>query len=317
MRHWALVVAVLAGCGSKPPPAGGSSSTRTVTKDPEPPPKPVCVTPPEEVATIGNATSDGSQVQYCIGDKECFAVDLGTGTFHYLIEPPKKAATRARVEAVTPKLDICNGASCTSLTTKVMPGAASMRAATNGDGTYAVVLLGDAPRGAGYAEVWDVAKTKKSAVFRYARGDFRCGEVAMLENTIYLSAQQCGQPAARAGLYALNGRKIANVGGRDFGTFGSAYVHVSGSTWAFLEENANQVVLQDVVKGKVLKTIDTAQLFDSSGAKMGTPGESALVRLADGRLAVIAGSPATGSIATIDPTTGAIKVVNAPLCGKT
>ncbi len=285
-----------------------------MTKDPEPPARPVCVTPPDEIATIVHATSDGAQVQYCIADKECFAVDLDTGTYHRLVEPPKMAAPRARVEAVNPKLDICNGASCTSLAGKIMPNAASMRAATNTDGTYAVVLLGDAPKGVGYAEVWDVTKTKKSAVFRYARGDFRCGEVAMLENTIYLSATQCGQPAARGGLYALNGRKIANVGNKDFGSFGGAYVHVDGATWAFLEENGNQIVLQDVVKGKVWKTIDTAELFGASGAKMGTPGESALVRLSDGRLVVIAGSPATGSIATVDIGTGEIKVMPAPLC---
>ena len=189
-----------------------------------------------------------------------------------------------------------------------------MRAATNADGTFAVVLLGDATKGAGYAEVWDVAKTKRSAMFRYARGDYRCGEVAMLENTIYLSAAQCGQPAARAGLYALNGRRIANVGGKDFGSFGSVYVHVDGATWAFLEENANQIVLQDVVKGKVWKTIDTSSLFDTGGAKMGTPGESALVRLSDGRLVVIAGSPATGNVATVDIGTGEVKVVPAPIC---
>ena len=195
----------------------------------------------------------------------------------------------------------------------MIPNASSLRAATNADGTYAVVLLGDAPKGAGYAEVWDVAKTRKSTTFRYATGIFRCGEVAMLDNTIYLSASQCGQPAARASLYTLTGRKIAAVGGKDFGSFGSAFVHVEGTTWAFLEENANQIVLQDVVKGKVLKTIDTTSLFGST--HMGTPGESALVRLADGRLAVIAGSPATGSVATIDLGTGKVeKVLPAPMC---
>jgi hypothetical protein len=312
MSWWALVV--LAACGSTPPPPALPASSTTMTKTPEPPPKPVCVTPPEETATIGHATSDGSQVQYCIGDKECFAVDLGSGVYHRLVEPPKKAAPRARVEAVNPKLDICNGASCTSLVGKVMPNAASLRAATNDDGTYAVVLLGDAPKGRGYAEVWNVAKTKRRAIFRYARGVYRCGVVAMLENTIYVSAEQCGQPAARAGLYALNGRKIANVGGKDFGSFGGAYVHVDGATWAFLEESANRIVLQDVIKGKILKTIDTTALFDTGGAKMGTPGESALVRLADGRLVVIAGSPATGNVATIDVATGEIKVVPAPVC---
>ena len=136
----------------------------------------------------------------------------------------------------------------------------------------------------------------------------------MLDNTIFLSAAQCGQPAARAGLYTLAGRKIANVGGKDFGTFGGSFVHVEGSTWAFLEENANQIVLQDVVKGKIVKTIDTAALFGSGGAQMGTPGESAIVRLTDGRLVIIAGSPATGSVAAVDPTSGEIKVVAAPVC---
>ena len=92
------------------------------------------------------------------------------------------------------------------------------------------------------------------------------------------------------------------------------YVHVDGATWAFLEENANQIVLQDVVKGKVWKTIDTSSLFDTGGAKMGTPGESALVRLSDGRLVVIAGSPATGNVATVDIGTGEVKVVPAPIC---
>lgn len=262
---------VLAACGGKAPaPDGTTPSKSSRSKNPEPPPKPVCITPSEDAVTIGHTSSDGDQVQYCLGDKECFAVDLASGTYHRLVEPPKSAAPRARVEAVNPKLDICTGSTCTSLAPKVMPGTAAMRAATNPDGTYAVVLLGDAPKGAGYAEVWDVAKTKRSATFRYARGDYRCGEVAMLENTIYLSAAQCGQPAARAGLYRLDGRRIANVGGKDFGSFGGAYVHVDGATWAFLEENANQIVLQDVVKGKVWKTIDTSTLFDGAGAKMGT-----------------------------------------------
>jgi hypothetical protein len=47
---------------------------------------------------------------------------------------------------------------------------------------------------------------------------------------------------------------------------------------------------------------------------MGTPGESALVRLADGRLVIIAGSPATGSLATVDVASGEIKVIAAPAC---
>jgi len=307
MRSWVLLV--VAACGGT---SAGDAAKTTVGRSAERRDKAVCITPPEDAASIVHASSQGMQLQYCIGETDCFAVDLASNSYRRLIEPPKPSTTGARVEAITPKLDVCTGTTCTALASKVMPGAATMRAATNAEGTFAVVLLGDAPKGAGYAEIWNVAKTKKAATFRYARGDFRCGEVAMLDNTIYLSAAQCGQPAARAGLYTLTGRRIANVGGKDFGTFGSAYVHVDGATWAFLEENATQLVFQDVVKGKIWKTIDTSALF--SDAKMGTPGESALVRLQDGRLVIIAGSPAVGSLGLIDVGTGEITVVPAPLC---
>lgn len=314
---------VLAACGGKATDATTPGAKPSAAKAATPEPDPVCITPPDEAVAIRNAGADGAQVQYCLDEptrsakpaSHCFAVDLDSGTYHRLVTRPERSTTHARVDAVIPKLDVCNGATCTSLAPKIMPGAAGMRAATNADGSFAVVLLGDAPKGTGYAEVWDVAKTKRTATFRYARGDFRCGEVALLDNTIYLSAAQCGQPAARAGLYTLKGRRIANVGGKDFGSFGGAYVHVDGATWAFLEENANKIVIQDVVKGKVWKTIDTSALFGASGSKMGTPGESVLVRLSDGRLAVIAGSPATGSVAAVDVGTGEVKVVQAPVCG--
>jgi len=70
--------------------------------------------------------------------------------------------------------------------------------------------------------------------FRYARGDFKCGKAALLGTTIYVSASVCEQPAARGALYSLKGTKIANVGGKDFGTFGEAFVQLDDTTWAYL-----------------------------------------------------------------------------------
>jgi len=318
-------VLVLAACGGKH--TDPKASPTVTAKAPEPPPKPVCLEPTAEAATIGHATSDGNQVQFCVGTArvlkddgkhQCFAVDLDSGAFHHLVDPPTipDPATRARVETANPKLDVCASGTCTSLVGKLMPNTSTLRAATNEDGSYAVVLLGDAPKGRGYAEVWNVAKTRKQATIRYARGVFRCGDVAMLDNTIYLSAAQCGEPAARAGLYNLRGRRLATVGGRDFGSFGNAFVRIDDRAWAFLSENANKLVIQDVVKGKIVKRIDTTSLFEKSGAKMGTPGESAMIRLRDGRLAVIAGSPATGTIATVDPSSGELHVIPAPVCSQ-
>ena len=156
-------------------------------------------------------------------------------------------------------------------------------------------------------------KAKKLASFKYARGEFRCGEIGMVGDTIYVGASMCATPSGRAALYTIKGKKIANVGGKpDFGTHGNAYTQVEDTIWAFLEENGNRVALQDVVKGKVVKLVKLDELFASS--KMGNPGESAIVRLDGGRIAVIAGTPANASVAIVDVTSGAVRIVRAPLC---
>jgi hypothetical protein len=47
---------------------------------------------------------------------------------------------------------------------------------------------------------------------------------------------------------------------------------------------------------------------------MGNPGESAIVHLGGGKLAVIAGAPAVGRVATVDIANGEITVTRAPIC---
>lgn len=243
-------------------------------------------------------------------------MEPATGAFERLRERPKPVnGASARVETTNPDIKVCASDTCKSLTPKVLPNAAQIRAATNADGTFAVFLLGDAERGRGYAEVWNVERSRKTATFRYARGEYKCGDVAMLGNTVYVSASMCGAPGARGALYTLKGRRIGFVGGRDFGVYGNAFAQVDERTWAFLEESGNKIAIQDVVRGKVLRTIDTSALFLIGGSEMGNPGESALVRLDDGKLALIASTPALGSVATIDPMTGDVEVRQAPACG--
>jgi hypothetical protein len=309
--RWAVPVALVA-CGGRAEVASGN------VKRVDPPaaaPRLACITPPD-VATIEKARATGGRIEYCVGDAECFALELASGAFERLREPPKSGdAAAARVETQNPRLEVCKAGSCKALTPNVLPSSTRLRAATNTEGTIAVILLGDAAKGKGYAEVWDVTAAKRTATFRYARGDFQCGEVAMLDaKTIFVNATQCGQPAARAGLYRIDGRKIANVGGKDFGTFGGAVVQAEGDSWVFLEENANQLVVQDITKGKIIKTIDTTSLFKTTNAEMGNPGESALVRLDAGRVAIVAGAPATGSVAVVELASGAITLMPVPIC---
>src|SRR5688572_18272946 len=316
MHRLAIAAITLAACGSKPPPP--------VVKVEAPPPKvapapPACIQPlEEETVAITHATVDGTRLHYCIGGNadQCFTLDTETGAFDKLAAPPKKdELANARVETTSPELKVCQLESCKTLTPKILPAIAQLRAATNSAGTVAVVLLGDAPAGKGYAEVWDVTTTKKLATFRYARGEFKCGDVAVIDDTILVSASMCTAPAARAALYSLKGKRIANVGGTDYGVYGNAHAAVDTKQWAFLEENGNQIVVQDLVKGKVLKRIDTSILFkETGGAMMGNPGESALVRISPGKLAIIGGAPATGHVATVDVASGEVKVLKATVC---
>ncbi|HEY0193464.1 MAG TPA: hypothetical protein VGC42_20245, partial [Kofleriaceae bacterium] len=283
---------------------------------PAPPPPLPCIKAPEDApAGIRAASVDGQRVSYCVGDgnAQCFGFDVATGVLQVLAAPPAPGpSSAAHVTVTNPDLQVCRAAECKAITPAVLPNASRLHATTNTDGSFAVVLLGDADRGRGYAEVWDVAKSRRTAAFFYARGEFRCGEVDLIGDSIYISASTCSGPAARAALYTLRGRKIANVGGKEFGSYGGAHVQVAGTTWAFLEENGNRLVLQDVARGKLIKTIDTSALWTPDGSTsptaMGNPGESALVKLGDGRLAIVAGTPANGNLATVDPVSGEVNV---------
>lgn len=316
MRSTALLGVLLASCAG----GGGAKHGTPSWVDPEVARRNngPCIAPPDDGGAVTHAAVVGlTGVRYCVGHgPQCFELELATGKLAYR-QPPDDATrgSGARAEARDPVLEICGAGAtrdCKPMTAKIIPNAAELHAATNPAGTMFVVALGDAAAGRGYVEVWDVAKSKKLTTFRYARGDFRCGEVAMLDDTIYVSASQCTSPAARGALYSLKGAKLADVGGKDFGVYGNRHAHVDGAVWAFLEENATRVVLQDVVKGKIVKTIDTRALFGD--AAMGNPGESALLELADGKLAIVAGSPANGSVAVVDPATGDVKVTRAALC---
>ena len=234
--------------------------------------------------------------------------------------PDPTPSTGAHVETVDPDLKVCTGEQCKTLTPKVLPGSSPIHAATNSDGTLAVVLLGDAARGKGYAEIWDVAAGKKTQTFRYAQGDFRCGTVHFVGQTIFVSASTCNSPDAHGQLFSAKGKRIAAVGARDFGTFGDAFAPLDGNQWAFLGENGTRIAVQDVVKGKVVKTIDLSLLWRKDGepdntSAFGNPGESALLKLAGSKVAVIAGSPARhGSVAVVDLATGEVTASRTPRC---
>jgi hypothetical protein len=317
----------LVACGGKakaPPPP----KEPVVAKKPPPPPPPVCV-PPLEPAMVTMATADAGGARFCVNDgaeqNACFEVDLDSKKYATLDESPiAQTATidapAARVVASPTEIKVCTGEgedACKSLKPKVPKGATEpITAAIDGSGAWAVLMLGDAEAGKGVAEVWDVAKGKKTATIKYAKGDQKCGTAQVLGDVIYISASVCAGPAAKGALYSLKGKKVADVGGKDFGTYGASAVQVSGTQWAFLEEGAGAIALQDVKTGKVEKTIDLLALWNGGGGERGggNPGESALVRGGEGKLVVIAGSPAAGSVGIVDVASGETTVIPSIAC---
>lgn len=308
----------------KPPP---------VAKKPPPPPPPPCIKGGDAMGAIGSATGDADGAQFCVSDgssNECFKADLASGKYDKLAEPPTAQTATVepddvKVETTPTEVKVCAGDDCKTVTPKVPKGSENQLVAV-ANKTTAVVMLGNTETGKGVAEVWDVAKNKKLATIKYAKADFKCGVPKLLGSTVYISASVCAGPAARGGLYNLKGKKIAEVGGKDFGTFSEVAIQVTGNLWAFLEENGSMVALQDVGTGKVGKTIQLGPLWtpEGGGSKdddgggsapaMGNPGESALVRGGDNQLLVIAGGPSPGTVGVIDIGTGELKVVRAPLC---
>jgi hypothetical protein len=323
-----LVAALpLVACGgkAKPPPPPPEP---VAVKKPPPPPPPVCV-PPLEPAMIGMATADGGSAQFCVSDgaeqNACFSVDLETKKYATLDGSPvaQSATLEAPAARVVPSptdVKVCTGEgddTCKTLKPKVPKGASEpIDAAIDATGAWAVLMLGDAERGKGVAEVWDVARGKKAATIKYAKGDHKCGNAQVLGDVVFISASVCAGPAAKGALYSLKGKKLADVGGKDFGTYGATAVQVTPTQWAFLEEGAGVIALQDVKTGKVDKTIDLLALWGGGGGERGggNPGESALVRGGEGKLVVIAGSPAAGTVGVVDVASGETSVIESLAC---
>ena len=94
--------------------------------------------------------------------------------------------------------------------------------------THAVVMIGDTEAGKGVAEVWDVAKAKKTSTIKYARptSSAACPSCSARRST---SARRCARDRPRAAaLYNTKGKRIADVGGKDFGTYSEVAVQVDG-----------------------------------------------------------------------------------------
>jgi hypothetical protein len=353
-----LSFVALAGCGHKAPPPPPPPKVVAHKPAPPPPPPPVCVKAGAEMSAIGSPSADATAAHFCVSDgaesNECFSIDLASGKLDKAgapspAQPSALGDEHARVDASATEVKICMGEKCTAFKPGVPKGSENpIEAVTNAAGTIAVVLSGDAEKGKGVAEIWDATKGKKVINVKYAKADYKCGHARVLGATVFVSADVCAGPAARGTLFTAKGKKLADVGGKDFGTYGTEPVQVGADAWAFLEENGAAIAIQDVKTGKVTKTIDLGAAWSGASAPaadapadapadkpdaarpakpeeapppagepapaMGNPGESAMVRGGEGKLIVITGGPAPGHVAIVDVASGQVQVVHALGC---
>ena len=299
-------------------------------------PPPVCVKQSEQ-AVIGMSAADGDLVQYCVadgsGDPSCYAVELDKKKWEKLPSPPipqqpSMTPPVARLQSTPAEVRVCpiEGGTCKALKPRIRPGENPLEAAVNAQGTWAAVLIGDAEAGKGQVQVWNVGKKKKTAAIKYAKGDYKCGTAHVIDELVFISAGVCAGPSARGTLWTTKGKKVADVGGKDFGTYGSVPVQLGEHRWAFLSETGDAVAIHDSTTGALEKTIDLASLWAAGGSDDdgdgdgggagggGNPGESALLRGGDGKLLVVTGSPRAGSIGVIDVDGGTVDVIAALPC---
>ncbi len=330
----ASALAVLAaGCpaeAKKLAPTTPKVTTAPIKKPPKKKkPTPVCVAQTDQ-AVIGMSTADDDFVSFCVADgnggSQCYEVDLSKQKYERLGKPPLPqpatlATPFARLQSTPSEVRVCvgDGDMCKPLKPKIKPGENPIEAAINGKGTVVAMLLGDAEAGKGVAEVWSVGKkSKKVGSIKYAKGDYRCGTTYVTDDLVFVSAGVCAGPAARGALYSVKGKKVADVGGKDFGTYNTVPVEIGDHRWAFLSETGGVIAIHDSKTGKLEKTIDLLALWsgadDDAGATGGNPGESVLLRGSDGKLLVITGSPHAGNIGVVDLEAGTVDVVAAVAC---
>lgn len=342
---WSIPFLLVAACGG----GGGKAvvAPEPIVEEkpkPPPPPPPVCVRPGAEMSLIGMVDADANAVKFCVSDgaesNKCYGVDIEATKYAELDNPPKGQspvldADPARIETTAKDVKVCIGDSCFTFKPKGLPKGNEnpIDAVANANGNLAAVLLGNAEKGKGTVELWDVVNGKRiGQPIKYAKGEYKCGEARVLGDTLYISASVCAGTDARGWLYNAKAKKIGEVGGKEFGTYGTVPVQVTDTQWAFLDENAATIAIQDVATGKVEKTIDIGSLWGGAAADpaapaegeaapaeappppLGNPGESALVRGGEGKLVVVTGGPAPGSVGVVDVATGELVAITALQC---
>jgi hypothetical protein len=265
---------------------------------------PVCVDGSDHAHSVGLTTTT---VSFCFDGHSCYAADLATGAVKATGSAGKDLPSLAPTSDVPQltkdpdSITVCkhDGSACKKLVPKhqVDPGI-GITSAVNATGTLAAIFV---QGGTSYVEVFDVASAKHVSTFEVPNVGM-CGFVDFAGDTLDVVAVDCGDwTTAKETLYTKRGKRIAKL---PFMTNG-APVHVTDNVWAFASSEGDKVALQDVVTGKVMKSISVGKADTDSPATL--VGDSA-------HLVLVFGGARAGDIAVIDVATGKVTQFPAKRC---
>lgn len=305
----------------------------------------------EEATALERLTLTGTVVGFCIPDPHggelalsCFDFDLATDALTKKAPPaaPKPAPVDAppetlfsgphwKLDRTANKLDICpspDACKALDLDGKVVHEDAT--ASESADGKYLVTLLAikqEGNPGAPWVYVYDLASGKRVAKKQVGDDSYTCGTATFIGNTVLVALNVCAGPGGAAWLAKpTNLAKIADLGPKDYGQFDPQFVPLEGDQFAFLEQGARSVMVQNVATGKVVRRLDLSNLFPTPegyeapdippyGGTIDPIGPSAAGAVGNGRILVTLSDAGFGKLVVIDATAEHIvKVHELPRC---
>lgn len=246
----------------------------------------------------------------------CYAVALESGTLSPLplaLPGPDESLPNLRPKAGRPKLAVGENSvevvregrvKILQVAGEVDPGL-GLTASVNSAGTrVAVAYLDSTTR----IEVFDAARGLRMGAFAGRFAGLDCAWAEPIGDGVLVVERECGADTGRGYLTTLGGQLIAELGGKKRIAPAQDPVYVDGNRWAFTSARGDEVVVQDVVTGKVSKRL-------ALGKGKGKGPAAPVVAAAEGStLVVVYGGARLGELAVVDLARLRVRKLRAPRC---
>jgi hypothetical protein len=248
-----------------------------------------------------------------LGQKEhplCRLVDLGTGRYRVThrrrpLTPVPKDDARLKPSAGGVK--VCLGSAPCRRVVTTPKGGTPPRSdmALNPAGTRLAVVTGPSASTGRHVSVYDVLKGKR--LWRKPAGG-ACADVRWLGDALLVNGTVCAGPEGHSWLAdPETGKRRTWIGGKtQMNTCSQVALSVGGRNWAWVEIGGESIVIHNVGKASLVRTISLAQFAhrvaqDDETCEYAPP---EILLVSGQRLAVVFTTPRSGQVVLFDLRTG-------------